>query len=166
MWTCLTFCLNSRHLLFLFFYKIKALALLLLCVSCTRKPLMVHPFLGARPLWSLCLGKEVELGATPHLILRGTMHFLHVSACIDHLRHLWWIQGSRLRTPGYPSLLRWFRLWWSVKIFPFWASFICYLGRTQPPLSIVLLFIFWSFCPQATNSNYSPRVSIYLLPHL
>ena len=59
------------------------IALLLLCVSCTRKPLMVHPFLGARPLWSLCLGKEVELGATPHLILCGTMHFLHVSACID-----------------------------------------------------------------------------------
>ena len=27
------------------------------------------------------------------------------------------------------------------------------LGRAQPPLSVVLLLIFWSFCPQRMNSS-------------
>jgi len=33
---------------------------------------------------------------------------------------------------------------------------ISYLGRAQPPLSIVLLFIFWSFCPQGMDSICLP----------
>ena len=34
-------------------------------------------------------------------------------------------------------------------------SFLYCPGRAQPPLSIVLLSIFWSFCPQGTNSSCS-----------
>ena len=32
-------------------------------------------------------------------------------------------------------------------------SLTFYLGRAQSPLSIALLLIFWSLCPQGTNSN-------------
>ena len=32
-------------------------------------------------------------------------------------------------------------------------SFISYLGRAQPPLSIVLLLIFWSFCPNSKKEQ-------------
>ena len=35
-------------------------------------------------------------------------------------------------------------------------SLIFYLGRAQPPLWIVLLLIFWNFCPQGMNSNCFP----------
>ena len=45
-------------------------------------------------------------------------------------------------------------------------SLIFYLGRAQLPLSIVLLFSFWSIGPQGTNSNCLPRGPIYLLPQI
>ena len=47
-------------------------------------------------------------------------------------------------------------------------SLVFYLGRAQPPLWIVLLLIFWNFCPQGMNSNYSPWGwgQIYLLPQI
>ena len=32
-------------------------------------------------------------------------------------------------------------------------SLISYLGRAQPPLSTLLLLIFWNFCPQGMNSD-------------
>ena len=35
-------------------------------------------------------------------------------------------------------------------------SLLFYLGRAQPPPLIVLLSIFWSFCPQGMNSNCLP----------
>ena len=35
-------------------------------------------------------------------------------------------------------------------------SLLFYLGRAQPPPLIVLLSIFWSFCPQEMNSNSLP----------
>ena len=55
-------------------------------------------------------------------------------------------------------------------------SFISYLGRAQPPLLIILLLIFWSFCPWGMNSSclplggapsisyltYSPNVPVHL----
>ena len=41
---------------------------------------------------------------------------------------------------------------------------IFYLGRAQPPLSIVLLFPAQSIGPQGTNSNHLPWGPIYLLP--
>ena len=45
-------------------------------------------------------------------------------------------------------------------------SLVFYLGRAQPPLWIVLLLIFWNFCPQGMNSNCLPLAGkgIYLLP--
>ena len=41
-------------------------------------------------------------------------------------------------------------------------------GQVPPPLSIVLLLMFWNFCPQGMNSNYSPWGwgQIYLLPQI
>lgn len=45
---------------------------------------------------------------------------------------------------------------------------VSYLGRVQPPLWIVLLLIFRSFCPQGTNFSWSTWVGghVYHLPQI
>ena len=90
----------------------------------------------------------------------------HVCTCISHPR---WIpvkrpMGSLTSLPFWPprtfidgkvSLTLRMRNMWSL---------IFYLGKAQPPLSIILLL--WSFCPQGTNSSCSawgPSISCLVI---
>ena len=66
------------------------------------------------------------------------------------------LQGGFLRMCSWGGLLTsGMRNMWSL---------IFYLGRAQPPLSIVLLFPSGSIGPQGTNSNRLPQGPICLLP--
>ena len=68
------------------------------------------------------------------------------------------LQGAFLHMCSRGGLLTsWMRNMWSL---------IFYLGRAQPPLSIVLLLLSQSIGPQGTKLNRLTWGSICLLPHL
>ena len=66
------------------------------------------------------------------------------------------LQGAFLHMGSRGGLL-------TLKMRTVW-SLIFYLGRAQPPVSIVLLFPPWSIGPQETNSKHLPWGPICLLP--
>ena len=92
-------------------------------------------------------GSESVFGVSqdPPMCVRASLSqdgFQRKGLWVDLTSFLFWPPRSFL--VGKVSLTSRMRNMWSL---------IFYLGRAQPPLSIVLLLIFWSFCSQGMNSN-------------